>query len=99
MGGIAKLPEERTLIKMAAVRYGGAVYAMPAPARHGDVIRAMEKHLPGHLMILSEEQGFVTNKGAFVGRFEAWWLAAAAEQIPRVEPTPVPRELFTEDLW
>lgn len=92
--GVAPL----TKILMAAIRFDGKAYGIPAPARHSHILERMIKQYPDLPADFGEDQGFITDAGAFVGRAEAWWLAAAAEQIPRTVLAE-PRELFSEDLW
>lgn len=45
------------------------------------------------------EQGFLTNKGRFVGRKEAMKIAKAQNQVIRLSGSPNPDILFSEDLY
>jgi hypothetical protein len=54
----------------------------------------VEKGLP---IDAQRHQGFITNTGRFVDRFEAFLIAEAAQQI-KIKPGPA-NELFSEDVW
>lgn len=85
-------------IDAAAIRYDGVVYAVPQPGRHHDVIHKMAK--AGFGPECMHEQGFVTNKGRFVGRWDALRLAVLSGQLDeRKKKTAPANELFSEDLW
>ena len=60
---------------------------------HGDCFHKAH-HLSVKLSSKADDQGFVTNKGRYVGRLEAAELAFTNKQID--EPTSM---LFSEDLW
>lgn len=85
-------------IAVAACRGGpgGKVYAVGRPGRHGDVFKGMEAHGVDYFP-QPDDQGFVTNKGRFVGRIEARDIAVAAGQLlPRASAGP---ELYSECVW
>lgn len=68
------------------------IVSAPPPARHHNLFIAWER------LGSPDASGFLTSKGRFVNRREAWTIAMAACQ-----PT-IPREgqgglLFSEDLW
>ena len=78
----------------------GHVYALPAPARHHNILFHMAdiKAAPG-------EQGFIDDNEGFVSRGRAAMIVMRDDQKlapkngkPRREPDH-PRELFSEDLW
>ncbi len=87
-GRIQSLPE---LIVAAAVRYGDIIVFKERPGRHGHVLNFGGRH--------SDDHGFVTSRGRFVGRQEAarivktTWHGSAREH-PGYEPA-----LFSEDMW
>ena len=86
------------MIVAAAIRYRGAVYALPAPARHSDVIRWMvetgqDDHVPA-----TAEQGFIDSEAGFVPRDEAAYIALRDGQ-PLRDPVIVGGELYSENLW
>lgn len=86
------LPGE-TIISVA-IRHRGMIVAMPAPARHGDVLKPLYD-LDGEL-VGPEDQGFLTSTGRFVGRIEAADIARLAGQIAKLSWPPF---LYSEDLW
>ena len=49
--------------------------------------------------LLDWEQGFLTNKGRFVGREEAMKIAKEQNQIIRLSGSPNSDILFSEDLY
>lgn len=49
--------------------------------------------------LLNWEQGFLTNKGRFVGREEAMKIAKAQNQVIRLSGSPNSDILFSEDLY
>lgn len=49
--------------------------------------------------LLDWEQGFLTNKGRFVGRKEAMEIAKAQNQVIRLSGSSNPDILFSEDLY
>lgn len=93
-----ELPE---LVVCAANRHEGVVYC---GARHFDKIiweqmRATEHpSVPGKCFALSE-QGFITNRGRFVTRSEAFIIAKENDQIIRICGNPESTELFSENLY
>lgn len=69
----------------------------PPPARHGTLLHPM--HDLGIKHVHPDDQGFLTSKGRFVGRREAFDIATAANQIiTKTGSTHVP-ELYSEDVW
>ena len=81
------------MIVAAAIRRG-RVWALPAPARHHDVIRLMSKEgIPASGM---HDQGFVDSNAGFVSREAARTIALFEGQVER---TGHATELFSEDLW
>jgi len=83
-------------VTAAAIRTAdGTVWALPAPARHDEVILHAIKTL-GRDRVENHVQGFLTNYDQFVGRREAWDVAHAAGQVPE---TMEPGILISEHLW
>jgi hypothetical protein len=81
-------------IVAAAIRFNGEPVFLPRPKRHHDIIGMLGQSNPWPI---TGEQGFMTSKGRFVCRREAWIIAVEAEQAPR--QTTCPGRLFSEDLW
>lgn len=87
------------MIVAAAIRHpDGRVFALPAPARHGDIIRwivqnGIAERVPGEW-----EQGFVDSSDGFVDRKVALMLAHVSGQ-PFRDPKIYADELFSENLW
>lgn len=85
-------------IERAAIRTAdGTVYSVRRPLRHHHVI-----HVMGRARWLEHEatleQGFVTDRGRFVGREEALAIATAAGQIQsRCGGDDI--RLYSENLW
>lgn len=87
------MPER--VIVASAVRLDGAVWQLPAPARHHHVLWALDQVLPGRA-IEAHDQGFVTVDGRYVDRLEGAQLALAAGQVTGLKWGS---ELYSEDLW
>ncbi len=84
------------MILAAAIRFDGTVWALPAPARHHDVIHRMfdakgVARVPGRA-----EQGFIDSEAGFVSRERARDIAVREGQVVCPDHD---RELFSEDLW
>lgn len=85
-------------ITHAAIRFKGQTYALPAPARHHDVIR--------HICSITNEptvtaygddQGFVDDQGRYLTREEAFIVAHTSRQTKR--RCEVGAQLYSEDVW
>lgn len=73
----------------------GLICCLPKPNRHHDIIRKMASG--GFDIPIKGKQGFITNGGLFVDRFQALSIAFAAKQIlPGFEDWP---QLYSECLW
>lgn len=83
-------------IVAAAVHAYGATWSLPRPARHHNVLWAIDKAGLSAIEPGPEAQGFLTSEGRFVGRREAAGIAIAAGQIIT---TKWPPDLYSEDLW
>ncbi len=81
-------------IERAALRLStGEVFSLRRPARHHDVMRSCPSSIDD-----DHEQGFVTDRGRFVGREEALVLATAARQIVR-RCGGDSFQLYSENVW
>lgn len=97
----------RPIIGVALMTPGGKLYGLPAPKRHGDVIRwlAREGYDPG--FIAQCEQGFTGSDGAFLSREKAMEVAREHGLIRTVRVVdgierahePTGSALYSEDLW
>jgi hypothetical protein len=87
------------IVVAAAYKLEEKTYSLPRPARHADVLRYMMIVLGVsnllRALLLDESCGFLTSKGRFLPRAEAYDVALAAGQI---KPKAY-RRLLTEDLW
>lgn len=88
---------ERSLdltVKTAAIRIGEAVFTLPRPNRHHNVMwwLSVLGIGPGQM----REQGFVLSNGRFAGRFDAANLALGGGQVKKLIAPP---NLYSEDLW
>lgn len=82
-------------IKCAAIQYQGKIYEGKSHCEIGHKMLAdgvCERPFPG-----GDAQGFVTEDGDFVGRYQALRIAAQAGQVVWGE-TIHKDELFSEDL-
>lgn len=88
----------RERIEKAALVKDGVVYSVDRPGRHNHAISLAHKTLKlseDPMVPLREDvQGFVTNSGRFVDRFEAVDVAFKAGQI-----TGLKYKLYSEDVW
>jgi len=83
-------------IVAAATKYKGTVYALPAPARHHNVMWMILELMPEPIFMGPETQGFITSKGVFVGRRRAAHIAVKSGQI---EKPQISNHLLSEDVW
>lgn len=83
------------MITHVAIKKDGKVYSLPKPNRHHNVIQHMARVLKMPTPITGE-QGFVDDKGRFLGREDG---RAHALKIGQVEKTLEPDLLYSEDLW
>jgi hypothetical protein len=94
------------MILAAAVKFGELICFLPAPARHHNVLHAFRDNFGEadrtHASYESEVQGFVTDRGEFLGRRAAMQHTKDCGQalIRRAGPGYYQGdELFSEDLW
>lgn len=85
-------------IVAAAVESNGLIFSKPAPARHHNVLRSMSEDFGIDAIEHGkpDNQGFLTNKGRFLGRIGA---AALAKDVGQIERLQFPPFLYSEDLW
>jgi len=84
------------MIVAAAILFDGKVYALPAPARHHNIIHHMAENV-GLPTPIRGDQGFIDSERGFVGRIEARDIALFIDK--QIETADHPRDLFSEDLW
>lgn len=90
--------KHRRRITQVAIKFGGDMFALPAPNRHHDVIRLIvESKGIERAQPLKEDQGFLDEKGNFLSRTDAFVNAFVNEQI-KGDPI-IPGTLYSEDLW
>jgi hypothetical protein len=81
-------------IVSVAISAFGVVASLPAPARHGDVLRKLYEF--NEIAVRHDRQGFLTNTGRYVNRRDAAVIALAARQVDKLIAAP---DLYSEDLW
>jgi len=88
------------MIIAAAIRHDGYVYALPAPARHHDIIAHIAA-IPGTSSPVhgGEAQGFIDHEHGFITREAAAVLAVKYGQVENRETLHQSGTLFSEDLW
>lgn len=84
------------MIVAAAVKFEGKVYALPAPARHHDVLWHINEGREKKCMF--GDQGFIDHELGFLARPQALYRAKDEGQLPR-DFKDRAGELFSEDLW
>ena len=77
-----------------AISSFGIIASLPAPARHGDVLRKLADF--NDLVVGPDAQGFLTNTGRYVNRREAAHIAITSGQIDGMKWPPY---LYSEDIW
>jgi len=89
------------MILCAAIKIGDLVLSVPRPGRHHTIIHAWFALTYQQMGKRDdEEQGFLTTKGRFVGRKEAWIIAAEAGQVTRPAGGDGPDTGITsESMW
>jgi hypothetical protein len=78
-----------------AISAFGIIASLPAPARHGDVLRKLWD-FNQTVVVGPDRQGFLTNTGRYVNRRDAAVIALAARQVDKLMTDP---DLYSEDLW
>lgn len=82
-------------IVACAIKHRELVYTLPKPARHHNILHEI---MPYPRNFEYDIQGFITDTGRFVDRYEAWDIAVANDQIYRRCGGDNGR-LFSENLW
>lgn len=93
-----KLVENPTALPQivgVAIKFNGATITMPRPNRHPNIVRAVGG-IGG-----PDVQGFVDDKGRFLGRKDAYRLALKNGQLNRRPGAQLYQgdDLYSEDLW
>lgn len=93
------MSEPETITGVALLRNDGAMWSLPAPARHNHLyaLAAFVGQYVFGAYIGEEEQGFTTSQGRFVDRKQALTIAQGAGQPIRKHGNIT--ELYSEDLW
>lgn len=92
----SRIEEQEELIVSAAIQYKGINLTLDRPGRHGSLINFLWYHV-GEKDHENWVEGFLTNRGRFVGREEAGILVLASGQgSPR---TLCSGRLYSEDMW
>lgn len=81
-------------IVAVGIRHRGLFITLPAPARHGDVLKPLWD-IDG-VLVQPDDQGFITSSGRWVGRIEAADIARFAGQVTKLIAPP---RLYSEDVW
>lgn len=88
-------PSNPANIKGAAMRYGGVIFWMPPPFRHGHVGHAYVKSgFTRDGTYYRMEQGFISQDDKFLDRKQA-----AAKHFAAGGRLHWPPRLYSEDLW
>lgn len=85
-----------TRIVAVAIQAYGLIFTLPAPARHHNVLHAMDAAGLDAGAGGPDAQGFLTKKGDFLGRIGAGECAKRNGQIEKLQWPPY---LYSEDLW
>ena len=78
----------------------GKVWSLPQPYRHGHIFPMVSSKIGKENMrkvVRIGEQGFITDEGKFLNRFDALIEAEKCNQL--IRKTQPLNELFSEDLW
>jgi hypothetical protein len=97
-GGLAV--ESGLKVEAAAIRLGEAVFSLPRPNRHHNVMWWL--HTLGISAGLMHDSGFVLSDGTYADRKRAMEVAKAAGQLiqrPGQTVPIAPPDLYSEDLW
>lgn len=86
--------DELKVVSAAILLEGNLIVSLKQPARHHNILQAMDKLGINKSDIL--EQGFLLNDGRFVMRKAAGMIALESGQIDKMISPPT---LTSEDLW
>ena len=92
-------------IVAAAIKKDGVIWTLPRPARHHNIIFAMNdvgkskarENKTSFLIEAHGKQGFIDGEGNFLNREDAAKRAILCGQLTK--PLIAPPNLFSEDLW
>lgn len=85
--------------KVACIDTNGSIWSLDPPNRHHNVLWEMHKYGAKEVDAM-DSQGFLTDKGIYVTRCEAFKIATEANQVKlRIPGKYNGLELFSEDLW
>ena len=93
------------MIIASAIKIGDLVCFVPAPGRHKDVVSRLksvfekdaQRSRLGHAQ---QVDGFLTDQGQFLSRFDAFIHAQQCGQLLFARPNATPQAgLYSEDLW
>lgn len=87
----ARIDGQQELIVSAAIRCDGVIVSVERPGRHGNCINFLWRR-----GVDQSDQGFLTNRGRFVGREEAAEIVQASGQGSKRDDI---NGLFSEDMW
>ena len=89
--------EQERITHVAIKLADGTIVSLPKPARHSSVL--LQCQAKG-FTCRNSTQGFLTSKGRFVTREEAYPIAVAAGQlIGREQGGGTSGRLYSEDVW
>lgn len=91
------------MIVAAAIKMGDLICTLPKPARHHNILSAIDKQFKkgrSVTSVLAEEEGFLTDQGQFLGRQAAYHHARKfGPSIIRKPDGYQGDSLFSEDVW
>lgn len=90
-------PEQIVGVALREYTDRGLVFSQARPADHFGLIRHMSNEL-GLINGENFEHGFITDRGRFLNRTDAYMLARQNGQYRRTGDAQV-RKLYSEDLW
>jgi PHP family Zn ribbon phosphoesterase len=95
---VSKTDPKETIV--AAAIYHGATISLPPPARHHTILNFMATIMGlDATKVQPVNEGFLTSKGRFVNRTEAYYLAHRHGQIINKSGNADEPTLYSEDLW
>lgn len=84
---------------VAAAVFHGCTISLPPPARHHTILNFMATIMEiDARQVAPSNQGFLSNKGRFLNRTEAFYIAQREGQIIKKTGGNAPA-LYSEDLW
>lgn len=86
--------EDSLTVETAAIRIGSAVFTLPRPNRHHNILWWLS--VLGARCARPSDQGFVLSNGHYVSRTAAAELALSNGQVTKLISPP---HLYSEDLW